>query len=62
MSGSGICPECDKPIEDHDNDQRKACHDAVSGYRRKPWPKGKNRVIGKGRLVDKGQLYWDSML
>lgn len=34
MSGSGICPNCQRPIIDHDDAERKACHDAVSGYRR----------------------------
>jgi hypothetical protein len=30
----GICPNCGRDIYDHDATERKACHDAVSGYRR----------------------------
>lgn len=30
----GICPNCGEPIIDHDSDERKTCHDAVSGFRR----------------------------
>jgi hypothetical protein len=29
-----ICPRCDVPIIEHDDVQRKQCHDALSGYRR----------------------------
>lgn len=31
---AGICPNCDRPIIDHDAQERKECHDAVSGFRR----------------------------
>ena len=34
--GTGFCPACDKPIIDHDPDERKRCHDTVSGYQRPP--------------------------
>jgi hypothetical protein len=30
----GICPICGRPIIDHDDDERKGCHDAASGYQR----------------------------
>jgi hypothetical protein len=30
----GICPNCKRPIVEHDADDRKRCHDALSGYRR----------------------------
>jgi hypothetical protein len=25
-----LCPNCDEPIEDHDDEERKVCHDALS--------------------------------
>jgi rubrerythrin len=28
----GICPVCELPIIEHGNQERKQCHDAVSGY------------------------------
>jgi len=34
----GICPNCGEPIIDHDSQERKRCHDAVSGYRRESPP------------------------
>jgi hypothetical protein len=34
--GLGTCPNCGQPIIDHDSQERKACHDAVSGYGRLP--------------------------
>ena len=30
----GVCPVCFRPILDHSADERKACHDKASGYRR----------------------------
>lgn len=30
----GQCPQCGKPIVDHDSAERKRCHDALSGYDR----------------------------
>lgn len=34
MPDDATCPNCGEPIIDHDSEQRKRCHDAVSGYRR----------------------------
>lgn len=30
----GICPNCERPIAGHDGDDRKLCHDALSGFDR----------------------------
>lgn len=32
--GTGICPNCKVPISLHGPNERKHCHDALSGYRR----------------------------
>lgn len=34
LPGSGICPYCLIPISEHDAQERKVCHDALSGYQR----------------------------
>ena len=32
VRGTAICPVCDLPIIEHDDQERKRCHDACSGY------------------------------
>lgn len=38
QTGSGICPNCNNPIEAHAPGQRKRCHDALSGFQRDERP------------------------